>query len=700
MAAPTLDFRPAGFFFRWGAAGAATVALRAPVGTLEGRELRMWVQPKALLLPDIDLATATATISDVTTEEVDGDEFDVAVATFADVGLLTQSTWYRVLLADGDQVWASGRVRTSNDGTDEQSTTLAVTVGSGSIELQITVATAGPGGGTGLPAGTAGQMFRVGEDGETVEGVSPNAPGAWLRLNETGHVPDVHLSSDIVRESEMTSAISSAIDDLVGGAPGALDTLNELAAALNDDAEFAATVAASIAARQRVGTAPVVVANGGMIPAGTVLALLLGATATLPAASSHGLGQEMTLTCIGGVDCVLSATGSDLLGSGAGLTIDKDYTTKIAAADISAFAFPGALNWAVTGTAFESADAQALLSGYAPISVTDDIADVAADVNDLAATAAAADTSELRARTLGDALRGMSAELGASVTRAFRGDGTGNGRWWSPSFTDELTDGVAYRCLRRPERPPTAPWFSEYIAQPHDGGAGSWDNLEGADVEPDESFGVSIGDPTVDWAAGQPRDFHEQTPQGGTTDGSFWWPALGNEWGEWVETLTDITFGTGVGRKWIRVPYDLGDGGTYWTDPDDGALFLLRHAATLDKFESISQDGDDVGAGPWVAETWWVANNYFGDIARVIVKNGLEGDVVANPDAGLVTPGATSFVDVAGKFWTGEAAARVVSLGTGSGAYTPAVSVDWDPVPSTIAEALDQVAARLTVLEP
>jgi hypothetical protein len=41
--------------------------------------------------------------------------------------------------------------------------------------------------------------------------------------------------------------VKAALDALIGGAPGALDTLNELAAALADDAEFAATIAAAIA---------------------------------------------------------------------------------------------------------------------------------------------------------------------------------------------------------------------------------------------------------------------------------------------------------------------------------------------------------------------------------------------------------------------------------------------------------------------
>jgi len=47
--------------------------------------------------------------------------------------------------------------------------------------------------------------------------------------------------------AEMTAAISAALDAFVNGAPGALDTLNELAAALGNDPNFAASMAAALA---------------------------------------------------------------------------------------------------------------------------------------------------------------------------------------------------------------------------------------------------------------------------------------------------------------------------------------------------------------------------------------------------------------------------------------------------------------------
>ena len=49
--------------------------------------------------------------------------------------------------------------------------------------------------------------------------------------------------------AQVAARIAQAISDLLDGAPGALDTLNELAAALGDDANFASTVMTCFAAR-------------------------------------------------------------------------------------------------------------------------------------------------------------------------------------------------------------------------------------------------------------------------------------------------------------------------------------------------------------------------------------------------------------------------------------------------------------------
>lgn len=55
--------------------------------------------------------------------------------------------------------------------------------------------------------------------------------------------------------TKISSDITAAINVLTTGAPGALNTLDELAAALGDDANFAATITTALANRVRVDAA-------------------------------------------------------------------------------------------------------------------------------------------------------------------------------------------------------------------------------------------------------------------------------------------------------------------------------------------------------------------------------------------------------------------------------------------------------------
>jgi hypothetical protein len=64
-------------------------------------------------------------------------------------------------------------------------------------------------------------------------------------ISEAGTYADLLIGDGTVDGTSgntVTARIQSAISDLIGGAPGALDTLNELAAALGDDSDYAATI--------------------------------------------------------------------------------------------------------------------------------------------------------------------------------------------------------------------------------------------------------------------------------------------------------------------------------------------------------------------------------------------------------------------------------------------------------------------------
>jgi hypothetical protein len=126
---------------------------------------------------------------------------------------------------------------------------------------------------------------------ETVDGIwSVTIPGAGSGLDETA----------------VQALIDSAVSDLLAGAPGALDTLNELAAALGDDANFAATVATALAAKQAASDVLTALANNGT-PGTTGLALLL--TANLAAAQAL-LGITSPAIYVSGQYTVHQSVGS------------------------------------------------------------------------------------------------------------------------------------------------------------------------------------------------------------------------------------------------------------------------------------------------------------------------------------------------------------------------------------------------------
>ena len=62
----------------------------------------------------------------------------------------------------------------------------------------------------------------------------------------TGDVVRPNEISDFLTSAQISSNINSAIDSLIDSAPDALNTLNELAAALNDDENFGSDTIVSI----------------------------------------------------------------------------------------------------------------------------------------------------------------------------------------------------------------------------------------------------------------------------------------------------------------------------------------------------------------------------------------------------------------------------------------------------------------------
>lgn len=112
-----------------------------------------------------------------------------------------------------------------------------------------------------------------------------NGSTAWNSLPYVGLTP-----------TEVSSAISTAVSSLIDAAPGTLDTLNELAAAINDDASFFTTIQTALGLKANLE---------GPTFTGTV---------TLPSTTSIG---TVSATEIGYLDGVTSAIQTQLNGKAA-----------------------------------------------------------------------------------------------------------------------------------------------------------------------------------------------------------------------------------------------------------------------------------------------------------------------------------------------------------------------------------------------
>lgn len=106
-------------------------------------------------------------------------------------------------------------------------------------------------------------------DGTVSTGYIPMAlfgnPEGVATLDINGKIPDSEIPATIARDSEITSAISTevtnrntaistAISSLIDTAPDALNTLNEIAAAINDDASYAATITTALGTKAPIAS--------------------------------------------------------------------------------------------------------------------------------------------------------------------------------------------------------------------------------------------------------------------------------------------------------------------------------------------------------------------------------------------------------------------------------------------------------------
>jgi hypothetical protein len=133
-----------------------------------------------------------------------------------------------------------------------------------------------------------------------------------------GVVPDAQIPAGIARDAEMTAAIQAAVNALLDGAPGALDTLNELAAAIGDDADFAGAVTAALADKADLDA-------GNVVAATWRGALGLGTSATRDVGTAAGTvaaGDDARLAPTTFAEAVQDAVGAMAID---GATVNFTY---------------------------------------------------------------------------------------------------------------------------------------------------------------------------------------------------------------------------------------------------------------------------------------------------------------------------------------------------------------------------------------
>jgi hypothetical protein len=156
---------------------------------------------------------------------------------------------------------------------------------------------------------------------------------------EAGYLNGVTSAIQTQLNSKTTeSYVNTQVTNLIGGAPGALDTLNELAAAINDDASYASSITSSLGSKVGTSSAQSLSsAANAMTISGSVITLARGDgttdAVTLPASGNTVIGTDSDINTSG-------ATIIDSLTMTDGV-ITAHGTRTLTASDISALPLSG-----------------------------------------------------------------------------------------------------------------------------------------------------------------------------------------------------------------------------------------------------------------------------------------------------------------------------------------------------------------------
>ena len=247
-------------------------------------------------------------------------------------------------------------------------------------------------------------------------------------LDSSGKVPDSQIPAGIARDSEVSSAITTAINNLVDGAPGALDTFNELAAAINDDANYATTLTSALATKANSADVTTAISAAASTAASDATSKANAAQA----ASTAAAAVDATTKANAAQAAAISASATDATTkanaaqAAAGTEADTKVSTAISALTKSSVGLTNVDNTSDANKPVSTAQATAIATAK-----SEAIADATSQVNAVISSAPAAlNTLDELAAALGD-----DASFAATVTSSL----TAKAPIASPTFTGTVS---------------------------------------------------------------------------------------------------------------------------------------------------------------------------------------------------------------------------------------------------------------------
>jgi hypothetical protein len=148
----------------------------------------------------------------------------------------------------------------------------------------------------------------------TVAGVSDFTYNSLTEVLTISTADGSTFNADISTLASQTY-VDTALANLIDSAPGALDTLNELAAAIGDDANFAATVTNSLATK---------------VDKINITGATVGSSTQIPVITYNAQGQitSTTTTAVAGIDSVTFTNGTLTIAAGDGTNYTTDFDAR------------------------------------------------------------------------------------------------------------------------------------------------------------------------------------------------------------------------------------------------------------------------------------------------------------------------------------------------------------------------------------